>query len=88
MIILNQNKNIIVNFDSISTIERNGHKISCYFKDSPIPQLLGEYPTDKRANEVLNNIVEFYDDAIIESRNNDYEAHYYNCHKAYIMPEE
>ena len=84
MIILNQNKNVIINFDSVSTIERNGHKISCYFKDSPCPLLLGDYPTDARAAEVLNKLYYSFDISM------DAEAHgdgYVNTKIYFNMPE-
>lgn len=92
MIILNQNKNVIVNFDSVSTIERNGHKINCYFKDSPCPLLIGDYPTDKRAEEVLADFFECFMsgmDANMQSDGCTNSAIYFNMpSEYYMMPKE
>lgn len=91
MIILNQNKHIMVNTDKITTIERNGHKINCYFNDSPCPQPLGDYPTDKRAQEVLMELFRCFDyTAAAEVRGDGYTNASINFdfpHQTYEMPE-
>ena len=92
MVIKVQKGNVIVNFDAVSTIERNGHKINCYFKDSLAPLLLGDYPTDKRAEKVLADIFECFMskmDANMQSDGYTNSAIYFNIPSSfYIMPKE
>lgn len=70
MIIVNQDKNTIVNFDRVETIyivadldgiEGVSYKI-CY-KTNSRRNNLGEYKTGAKAREVLQEIWNFYEDA-------------------------
>ena len=88
MIIYNQTKTEIINFDSVSTIERNGHKISCYFKDSPCPLLLGDYPTNERAAKVLDEFFEYYSRMVVVDIRGTAQHDVYNYHQTFEMPEE
>ena len=92
MIIKTQDRRILINFDSLSSIERIGHKIRCYFQDTLCPQLLGDYPTDKRAQEVLDELYECFSwDLKAEIRGDGYTNQnvYYDMPKTiYSMPKE
>ena len=88
MVIKVQKGNVIVNFDTVSTIERNGHKINCYFKDSPCPLLLGDYPTDVRAQEVLNEFFNYYSITLINDVRGQAYHEIFNYHQVYEMPKE
>ena len=60
MIIINQDKTVIVNFDNIQFIVKNDNEPIIYAKTKNGEIKLGEYTTEERAKEVLNSITEFY----------------------------
>lgn len=60
MIIINQDKTVIVNFDNINFIVKNDNEPIIYAKTKNEEIKLGEYATEERAKEVLNSIAEFY----------------------------
>ena len=76
MIIVNQYESIIVNFDNISTIYLNGSgdKVVTALTSHSDKITLGEYATEERAKEVLQEIVRYYATA--------------NIGQVYEMPEE
>ena len=58
MIILNQKKDIVINFSNVVSIyvqEKNVQVLMTFIEDSLI---LGKYATEERAKEVLNEIIE------------------------------
>lgn len=60
MIILNQKKNIIINFSNVVSIyvqEKNVQVLMSFIEDALI---LGKYATEERAKEVLQEIIERY----------------------------
>lgn len=68
MIIVNQNKDTIINFDKVESVDivadldgtgEVPYKI--YYETSSNREELGKYKTEKRAKEVLDEIVENYD---------------------------
>ena len=94
MIIVNQNKDTIINFDKVESIDivadldgtgEVPYKI--FYETLSNREELGKYKTEKRAKEVLNEIVENYD--YIERRLADMArgiGGLFNCY--YEMPEE
>ena len=56
MIIVNQSKELILNFDNIIGIQVNGNDICLKVVDSD-SVCIGEYKTNERAKEVLQEIV-------------------------------
>lgn len=61
MIIVSQDKNTIVNFNTISEIYKSGKQILCAFPyiENYI-DTLGTYTTEERAKEVLQDIAQSY----------------------------
>ena len=60
MIILNQKKDIVINFSNVVSIyvqEKNVQVLMTFIEDSLI---LGKYATEERAKEVLEEIIERY----------------------------
>lgn len=83
MIIVSQDKNIIVNFDNIAHIfiskDSDKHYLIKYGKMNSSSELLGVYPTEERAKEVLQEIILTYTGgAIVE----------YNGYISFEMPKE
>lgn len=66
MIILSQNKMMLINFDNISGIvirknnEDNMWQLQCKANEEN-KRILGKYKTEERAKEVLNDILECYE---------------------------
>ena len=66
MIIVSQDKDVIVNFDNVENIwinnplENNEGKFEIRAESYSSNMLIGEYETEKRAKEVLIDIVENY----------------------------
>lgn len=97
MIIVSQDKDLIVNFDNITVIgiaENNLKEIDSITTDGA-EQFLAEYATEERAKEVLQEIVKKYSSymqlnggpAIIQGQS-DIAPAIYNIPKVYVMPEE
>ena len=66
MIIVNQDRDKIVNFGNLTQvyITQDEEKIACFIRFETVDSLyddLGEYKTEERAKEVLKEIWEFYE---------------------------
>ena len=91
MIIVSQNKDIIANFDNITSLNTdqcNGvYVVECNFTNRN-NVYLGEYKSEERAKEVLQEIIKKYRDVTVvcEINNNKYEK--YDLPKVYVIPEE
>lgn len=60
MIILNQKKDIAINFSNVISVYRQGKNVQVlmtFIKDALI---LGEYKTEERAKEILQEIIKYY----------------------------
>ena len=84
MIILNQKKDIVINFSNVVSIyvqEKNVQVLMTFIEDSLI---LGKYATEERAKEVLNEIIERY----TNWNNLVYGQPTGECSPKYEMPKE
>ena len=84
MIILNQKKDIIINFSNVVSIyvqEKNVQVLMTFIEDALI---LGKYATEERAKEVLNEIIERY----TNWNNLVYGQPTGECSPKYEMPKE
>lgn len=90
MIIVSQDKKEVINFENILSVKlfHDDEDNECLYEiyttvnapgDNYI--LLGEYNTEERAKEVLQEIVELY-------RNQVNKYHYTNVNNVYEMPKE
>ena len=103
MIIVNQDKDNIINFDNVDNIDivANSNRIGeeepytiCY-ETSTRREGLGIYKTEERAKEVLQEIVKKYSEylkleggpAILQGQI-DVQPNIFNIPKVYEMPEE
>lgn len=88
MIIVNQNKNKIINFDNVERIDITVSKDSlCYnvnFETAITRDLLGNYATEERAKEILQEIVNEYKKYLVVMGGTGVS----NIPKAYIMPKK
>lgn len=101
MLIINQERNELINFSNVMNIsivdcEEEGYLISAGFivgRDDNYRDL-GYYDTKERAKEILQEIVAEYLDYVKTGGRFDYKAltntteHYYNLPKVYEMPKE
>ena len=68
MIIVSQDKDVIVNFDKVENIwinnplENNKRKFQIRAESYSRNMVIGEYKTQERAMQVLGEIIEFYED--------------------------
>lgn len=91
MIIVSQNKDIIANFDNITSLDTdqcNGvYVVECNFTNRN-NVYLGEYKSEERAKEVLQEIIKKYRDVTVvcDIKNNKYEK--YDLPKVYEMSKE
>ena len=84
MIILNQKKDIVINFSNVVSIyvqEKNVQVLMTFIEDSLI---LGKYDTEERAKEVLSEIMERY----TNWNNLVYGQPSGECSPKYEMPKE
>ncbi len=84
MIILNQKKDIIINFSNVVSIyvqEKNVQVLMTFIEDALI---LGKYDTEERAKEVLSEIMERY----TNWNNLVYGQPSGECSPKYEMPKE
>ena len=84
MIIVSQDKNSVVNYDNVEIIgiDRNNKKqIACGFAEGSMS--LGEYATEERAKEVLQEIVSKYKTTLYNPKTNETVV---NVPKVYEMP--
>lgn len=89
MIIVNQDKKAIVNFDNVDSIDivadLNGMGEVIYYETSSTREELGEYKTEERAKEVLQEIVREY---IRCNEQTFYTGFGYVRNNVYKMPKE
>lgn len=66
MIIVSQDKRMIINFDNIVGIvirkntDKNLYQVQCKSENEKNKRILGKYKTEERAKEVLEEIIELY----------------------------
>ena len=88
MIIVSQDKEKIVNFDNLTQVyitqdeEETAYFIRCETVDSLYDDL-GEYKTEERAKEVLQEIISKYKTTLYNSKTNETVI---NIPKVYEMP--
>ena len=100
MIIVSQDKDKIVNFDNLTQIyiTRDEEETATFIRYETVDSLyddLGEYKTEERAKEVLQEIVKKYSSylelkggpAIIQGQM-DIQPNIFNIPKVYEMPED
>lgn len=90
MIIISQNKDKIVNFDNLTQvyITQDEEKTAYFIRFETVDSLyddLGEYKTEERAKEVLQEIIKTYLDC---NEQNHLAEFAYVKNKVYEMPEE
>ena len=90
MLIVNQDRDKIVNFGNLTQvyITQDEEKIACFIRFETVDSLyddLGEYKTEERAKEVLQEIVSKYKTTLYNSRTNETVV---NIPKVFEMPTE
>ena len=90
MIIISQNKDKIVNFDNLTQVYiiQDEEKTAYFIRFETVDSLyddLGEYKTEERAKEVLQEIIKTYLDC---NEQNHLAEFAYVKNKVYEMPEE
>ena len=90
MIIINQDRDKIVNFGNLTQvyITQDEEKIAYFIRFETVDSLyddLGEYKTEERAKEVLQEIVSKYKTTLYNSKTNETVV---NVPKVYEMPKE
>ena len=88
MLIVNQDRDKIVNFGNLTQvyITQDEDKIACFIRFETVDSLyddLGEYKTEERAKEVLQEIVSKYKTTLYNSKTNETVV---NVPKVYEMP--
>lgn len=90
MIIVSQDKEKIVNFDNLTQvyITQDEEETAYFIRYETVDSLyddLGEYKTEERAKEVLQEIVSKYKTTLYNSKTNETVV---NIPKVYEMPKE
>ena len=90
MLIVNQDRDKIVNFGNLTQvyITQDEEKIACFIRFETVDSLyddLGEYKTEERAKEVLQEIISKYKTTLYNSKTNETVV---NIPKVYEMPTE
>ena len=90
MLIVNQDRDKIVNFGNLTQvyITQDEEKIACFIRFETVDSLyddLGEYKTEERAKEVLQEIVSKYKTTLYNSKTNETVV---NIPKVFEMPKE
>ena len=90
MIIVSQDKTKIVNFDNLTQIyiTQDEEKTATFIRYETVDSLyddLGEYKTEERAKEVLQEIISKYKTTLYNSKTNETVV---NVPKVYEMPTE
>lgn len=90
MIMVSQNKDMVVNFDNITRvyISQDEEKTAHYIRFETVDSLyddLGKYDTEERAKEVLQKIVSKYKTILYNSKTNETVV---NIPKVFEMPAE
>ena len=94
MLIVNQDRDKIVNFGNLTQvyITQDEEKIACFIRFETVDSLyddLGEYKTEERAKEVLQEIWEFYEmSKRYECSSNNGITIFLNPKFEYQMPEK
>ena len=88
MIIVSQDKTKIVNFDNLTQIyiTQDEEKTATFIRYETVDSLyddLGQYKTEERAKEVLQELVSKYKTTLYNSRTNETVV---NIPKVYVMP--
>lgn len=92
MIILSQDKRMIINFDNIVGIvirkntDENLYQIQCKSGNEASKRILGKYKTEEKAKEVLQEIIQLYKKGEWERGELAYRV--LNMPKVYEMPKE
>lgn len=89
MLIVNQDRDKIVNFGNLTQvyITQDEEKIAYFIRYETVDSLyddLGEYKTEERAKEVLQEIISKYKTTLYNSKTNETVV---NIPKVYEMPE-
>ena len=90
MLIVNQDRDKIVNFGNLTQvyITQDEEKIACFIRFETVDSLyddLGEYKTEERAKEVLQEIISKYKTTLYNSKTNETVV---NIPKVFEMPAE
>lgn len=94
MIIVSQDKKVILNFNNIVSLEIGEHIANMdgereatieVFNASSNPSILAYYETEERAKEVLQEIISKYKTTLYNSKTNETVV---NIPKVYEMPEK
>ena len=90
MLIVNQDRDKIVNFGNLTQvyITQDEEKIACFIRFETVDSLyddLGEYKTEERAKEVLQEIISKYKTTLYNSKTNETVV---NVPKVFEMPKE
>ena len=88
MLIVNQDRDKIVNFGNLTQvyITQDEEKIACFIRFETVDSLyddLGEYKTEERAKEILQEIIGKYKTTLYNSKTNETVV---NVPKVYEMP--
>ena len=90
MLIVNQDRDKIVNFGNLTQvyITQDEEKIACFIRFETVDSLyddLGEYKTEERAKEILQEIINAY----LDCNEQNYLSEFaYVKNKVYEMPKE
>ena len=90
MLIVNQDRDKIVNFGNLTQvyITQDEEKTACFIRFETVDSLyddLGEYKTEERAKDVLQEIINKYKTTLYNSKTNETVV---NIPKVYEMPKE
>lgn len=94
MIIVSQDKRMIINFDNIVGIvirkntDENVYQIQCKSENEKNKRIIGKYDTEERAKEVLQEIIKKYRDVTVVCDINNKKYEKYDLPKVYEMPVE
>lgn len=87
MIIVSQDKNNVINYDNVKSLWIDDNvldKTNTTFYINADEDFLGEYETEERAKEVLQEIISKYKTTLYNSKTNETVV---NIPKVYEMPE-
>lgn len=90
MIIVSQDKDLIVNFDNVTVIgiaQSNSKEIDSITVNGE-EQYLAEYKTKERAKEVLQMIIKEYKKVLTTFNRGTGQQRFYDLPKVYYMPED
>jgi hypothetical protein len=94
MIIVSQDEDLIVNFENITTLDKEG-KIIFAVDGNANSRQIGHYKTEERAKEVLQEIINKYSSYLklnggpaIMKGDIDIQPNIFNIPKVYYMPKE